>query len=252
MSSSGVNGEVRTLALIPARGGSKRLPRKNLLPFGGRPLLCHSIAAAQSVSRIDLCVVSTEDSEIADVARRCGADVVQRPAELADDYASTASVVLHTLEMLKSSGVTPEIVVLLQPNCPLRPTSLVEQALDLLAQGDTDSVISVTEDHHKVGTLSGRVFLPDYQPGIRSQDMALKYFENGVVYATRTKAMLETGSVFGRTIGAVLTDPLYAMGDIDTPLDLAVAEFLFETYRHHFTWAPASVMPGRESRLARG
>src|SRR5688500_745377 len=110
-------GDVRTLALIPARGGSKRLPRKNLLPFGGRPLLSHSIAAAQSVPRIDLCVVSTEDSEIADVSRGCGADVVHRPAELADDYASTASVVLHALEALKSSGVTPEIVVLLQPNC---------------------------------------------------------------------------------------------------------------------------------------
>ncbi len=250
--SSEANARVRIVALIPARGGSKRLPRKNLLPFAGQPLLCHSIAVAHAVPRIDRCFVSTDDAEIAEVARRGGADVIHRPAALAGDQASTASAVIHALAELSSSGVTPDIVVLLQPNCPLRPTALVERALDSLLEGDTDSVISVTEAHHKLGTLAGKVFVPEYQTGIRSQDMAPRYFENGVVYASWTKAVLDTGSVFGARIGAVITDPLYAMGDIDTPLDLAVAEFLFEAYRSHFSWAPASVTQDRQHGLTRG
>ena len=231
------------MALIPARGGSKRLPRKNLLTFSGQPLIYHSIALARSIAQIGRCVVSTEDREIADVARQCGADVIERPVELADDRASTASVATHALATLASAGAMPEILVLLQPNCPLRPRSLVERALIALEESDADSVISVSEDHRKVGTLSRDFFKPEYAPGTRSQDMAARYFENGVVYVTWAKTVMRTGSVFGERIRAIVTDPLYALGDIDTALDFAVAEYLFQTYRSHFEWPAAIPVP---------
>ena len=222
-----------TVALIPARGGSKRLPRKNLCLFAGRPLLFYSIALAQAVKQIDRCVVSTEDREIADVARGYGAEVIDRPPALADDLTSTASVAAHALRTLELDSRTPDVLVLFQPNCPLRPKSLVVRALDLL-DDTADSVVSVTPHHRKAGNIQNGLFVPDYRPGIRSQDMPTRYFENGLVYVTWARTVLEQGSLFGRRIRPVVTEPLYAMGDIDTALDLAVAEFLFETHRNHF------------------
>ena len=229
------------VALIPARGGSKRLPRKNVRPFAGKPLLQYSIALAQAIDRIDRCVVSTEDSEIAEVARRCGAEVIERPLELADDRATTASAVIHALERMRTGGDMPEALVLLQPNCPLRPRALVVEALDLLAAGGCDSVVSVTSYHHKVGNINDGLFVPEYQPGTRSQEMPLRYFENGLVYAAWSRTVLEGGNLFGARVRPLITDPMYALGDIDTALDLEVAEFLFQKYRSHFDWAPSDV-----------
>lgn len=230
-----------TVALIPARGGSKRLPRKNLRSFAGRPLIYYSIALAQALDRIDRCVVSTEDPEIAQVAHAYGAEVIERPPELADDLASTTSVAIHTLQMLGGGERRPEVMVLLQPNCPLRPRKLVVRALELLEEGRSDSVISVTEHHHKTGRIKDELFVPEYVPGTRSQDMPARYFENGLVYAAWTRGLMETGSLFGARVQPLVTDPLYALGDIDTALDFAVAEFLFEKYRNHFDWAPPDV-----------
>ncbi len=224
-------------AIIPARGGSKRLPRKNLSLFAGRPLIHYSIALAQAIDRIDCCVVSTEDAEIADVARGHGAEVIARPAELADDCASTASVIIHALETMGRHGRMPEAVVLLQPNCPLRPRALVVRALDLLSDA-CDSVVSVSSEHHKTGEIKHGLFVPLYAPGTRAQDMPERYFENGLVYAAWSRRVLETGSVFGDRVRPLVTDPMYALGDIDTALDLEIAEHLFLKYRNHFDWVP--------------
>lgn len=231
-----------TVALIPARGGSKRLPRKNLQWFAGRPLICYSIAFAHAIEQIDRCVVSTEDPEIANVARSCGAEIIKRPHELASDIATTASVVRHALQSMQEAGHLPEIVILLQPNCPLRPRALAVRALEMLAEGSSDSVISVTAHHQKTGRIENDLFVPEYVWGTRSQDMPTRFFENGLLYAAWTRAVLTSGSIFGSRARALVTEPLYALGDIDTPLDLAVAEFLFEKYRSHFDWAPAEVM----------
>lgn len=231
-------GRPTTVGFIPARGGSKRLPRKNIRSFAGRPLIYYSILFSQ-VEQLDHCVVSTDDAEIADVARAFGADVVARPPELATDEATTASVAVHALEALAVAGRLPGVMVLLQPNCPLRPRGLARQAVDLLAAGSADSVVSVTDDHRKSGTIRDDRFVPRYQPGVRSQDMSPLYFENGVIYATWTRVVLETGSVFGRTIQPLVIDPLFALGDIDTPLDFAIAEHLFDTHPSQFDWVPA-------------
>ena len=226
-------------AIIPARGGSKRLPRKNVIPFAGRPLIHYSIALAQAIDRIDCCIVSTEDAEIAEVARLEGAEVVARPPELAGDRATTASAIVHTLRALEREGRMPEAIVLLQPNCPLRPRSMVVDALDVLAEGGSDSVVSVSMEHHKTGEISQGLFVPLYQPGTRAQDMPERYYENGLVYAAWSSRVIETNSVFGDRIRPLITDPMYALGDIDTALDLEIAEHLFLKYRAHFDWVPS-------------
>jgi CMP-N-acetylneuraminic acid synthetase len=224
------------VALIPARGGSKRVPRKNLKPFAGRPLLYYSIVLAQAVKAIDRCLVSTEDGEIAEVAEAFGAEVLKRPVELSDDYATTASVVRHALEELVRRGEEPEALVLLQPNCPLRTVSMVQEALGLFAGADVDSVMTVTRNTHKLGEISDGLFRLHYRAGIRSQDMAPTYFENGLVYVVRPQQVLETGQLFGERILPLITDPLYARGDIDDALDFEVAEFLYQKYRDHLDY----------------
>src|SRR5690349_2757752 len=108
------------IAVIPARGGSKRLPKKNILPFAGSPLICHTIALARSLPVIDRVCVSTDDPETARIAREAGAEVVVRPAELATDRSTTASAIRHALLALTGSGPRAEAAITLQPNCPLR------------------------------------------------------------------------------------------------------------------------------------
>lgn len=226
------------MALIPARGGSKRLPRKNVRLFAGRPLLCYSVVFAQRAAGIVRCIVSTDDDQTAEIAAASGAEVIRRPAELATDTAPTVAAVVHALELVGSDGPVPEVVVLLQPNCPLRPSGLVERAMAQLASTGADSVISVSAHHRKTGTVVSGRFVPDYVPGTRSQDLASQVFENGVIYATRSQVVLERQCVFGEHISPLLIDPLFALGDIDTALDWDVAEHLYMTHREMFDWMP--------------
>jgi N-acylneuraminate cytidylyltransferase len=232
--------ETMIAAVIPARGGSKRLPRKNLRSFAGRPLIYYSIELARSITEIDRCVVSTEDEEIAAVALDCGAEVVVRPAELASDVASTASVVQHALSCLVEQGDQPELVITLQPNCPLRPGSLIPTALNKIREAPDaiDSVIAVSESGHKRGQLKDGYYVPGYEIGVRVQDMAPKYYENGLLFVTWARRVLEQGDLFGQRIWPIITDQLYGLSDIDTELDFQIAEFLFHKYRDCFAWAP--------------
>ena len=220
------------IVLIPARGGSKRLPRKNVRPFCGKPLLEWSVAMGRAL-RLRT-IVSTDDPEIADVARASGGEVRMRPAELATDHATTASVVKHVLDELAREGDEADAVVLLQPNCPLRPFALVRDAIDAFSAHHVDSVVSVTATHQKRGVVDGGLFRPEYRPGTRSQDMPTSYCENGVVYVADGPRVRATGELFGERIFPLLTDPLYALGDIDTPLDFEVAEYLFRRHKDHF------------------
>jgi N-acylneuraminate cytidylyltransferase len=219
------------VALIPARGASKRLPRKNVLPFGGEPLLCRSIAAART-ARLDRCVVSTDDAEIAEIAVRHGAEVLQRPADLASDTATTESVVRHAIEALGAGG-RDDLLVTLQPTNPLRPPSLVSDALALMAEGGADSVVAVAKSHQKAGTVAGGWFVPGYPVGIRSQDLPETYFESGLVYVSRGAGVQAGEGLFGKRVRALVTDSLFAQ-DIDTALDFEITEFLFLKHRERF------------------
>lgn len=231
------------VAVIPARGGSKRLPKKNILPFAGRPLICHSIALARSLSAIDRVCVSTDDADTASIARDAGAEIVMRPAELATDRSTTASAIRHALLALAESGPRADAVITLQPNCPLRTVEIVDDAIDLFRRDRPDSVVGVTKSHHKLGPIQDGCFVPAYRTGMRSQDMADQYFENGVVYVSRADMVIDEEDLFGSRIAPLVLDPLYALGDIDTLLDFQVAEFLFTKYMDRF--APKTGLPAK-------
>jgi N-acylneuraminate cytidylyltransferase len=222
------------VAIIPARGGSKRLPRKNILPFAGVPLLVHSIRQAKVVHLIARTIVSTDDVEIATIAERAGAQVIMRPAELSHDHATTASALRHVLGVLAAKGERADVVVTLQPNCPLRPPALLRRAIALFLKETPDSVVSVTESRHKLGAVRGGYFEPQYKTGMRSQDMNAQFYENGIVYVSRADMIAEREDLFGERMLALETEPLYALGDIDTPLDFEVAEFLYCAHRERF------------------
>ena len=196
-------------------------------------MLAYSIAIAEAVPAIDRCVVSTDDAETAAIARSYGAEVVERPAELATDTASTGSVVQHTLACLSVDGGR-DIVITLQPCCPLRTADLVSDAVELFGRREFDSGASVTRSHQKSGQIVDDLFVPAYQLGIRSQDLPPLYFENGQVYVSGADQVRQRGDLFGRRVRPLVTDPLYALGDIDTELDFHIAEFLFQEYRERF------------------
>jgi N-acylneuraminate cytidylyltransferase len=205
-------------------------------PFGGRPLIAYSIALARSVSGIDRCLVSTDDPEIAAIARRWGAELIDRPAELATDTATTASVARHALERAAASGAAPRTLVTLQPTNPLRTVEMVEEGLALFLGRRPDSVVSVAPVTSKTGSVRNGFYLPDYVPGTRSQDLAERVHETGQLYVSDAALVLERGELFGTRMLALRTDPRFASADIDTAEDFELAESLYARYRHLFPY----------------
>ena len=214
------------VALIPARGGSKGIPRKNLAPVAGRPLLAWTIDAALRSRAVTRTVVSTEDDEIATAARELGAGVLVRPPELAADDTPMQPVILHALEALEA----PEVLVLLQPTSPLRRGEHVDEAVELLLATDADSVVSVVEVPHRyrpgsLMALDGKrlVRLAD-DHGATRQEKPLVYARNGpavlALRADRIGTDLYGGDCRPYVMGA--RESL----DVDEPFDLELAELL--------------------------
>ncbi len=225
---------MNSLAFIPARGGSKRLPGKNIMSFGGKPLLYYSIAFAR-YNRISKIVVSTDDEEIASVAKFYSAEVLERPVDLSGDHVSTASAAKHCLEDQQIKGFYPDIVVTLQPTNPLRPKELFSEAIKLW-DNDCDSVISATLNKRKYGTISEGYYNPsNYATGIRSQDLKPLYYENGLLYLSRPSIIVQE-DIFGSKIKMLLTDELYSLVDIDTAFDFELGENLLKNYAQEFAY----------------
>jgi CMP-N,N'-diacetyllegionaminic acid synthase len=214
-------------AIIPARGGSKRVERKNLRPFAGVPLLVHTIRAAQGASHVREVFVSTEDAEIARVAVEFGATVIERPRELATDTAGTEPVLFHAVDWLTAQGRTPDVVVLLQATSPLRPAKPIDEAIEKVLAG-ADSCVSVTrnDEHFWLGRLEGDRFTPNRAVGHRprTQEIAPMYHENGAIYAVRTTYLQREKLRMGGDLRAVVLEPHEAI-DIDTPEQFEFAEF---------------------------
>ncbi len=217
-------------AVIPARGGSKRLPGKNLRQFHNRPLLYYSIAVCQRVEAIDSFFVTTDDPEIAAVASEYGAEVIHRPADLATDESSTAAVVAHAARHIVARGHDLSAVVTLQPTNPLRPPALVTQAIDAFKTAECDSLVSVSLSKAKIGRIENGLFAPDYVPGQRSQDLPPRYRENGLIYITRRATLTERGDLFGKRIFPFVVEPPFDKVDIDDTYDLTMAEALYMRY----------------------
>jgi CMP-N-acetylneuraminic acid synthetase len=229
------------LALIPARGGSKGLPQKNILPCAGQPLIVHTIAAAIGARpRVQRVVVSTDDATIADVSRQAGAEVpFMRPKELAGDTAESIDVVTHALSWLdENQGWRPEWLLLLQPTSPLRTTEDILEALKAASRDrQADSVISVVRlKHHPFyarrivdGVL--QPFPPDASAS-RRQELEPVYGNNGAIYLTRTRTIMREANLYGtRCIPYVM--PHERSLDIDSEFDLRLASFLLESASGH-------------------
>lgn len=218
------------LALIPARGGSKGIPRKNIRMFCGKPLLHWTIEAALASSRVDHVVVSTEDPEIAEVAKAGGAEVpFMRPADLATDEAPGIAPVLHALDHL------PQVsdLLLLQPTSPLRSTADIEAIVAMREQAETESAVSVTlSAKHPSWSYSlsqDKRLEPLMQlEGVHCrQQLSSAYVLNGALYlASRDFLLSEQAFIAPETLGYVM--PAERSVDIDTTLDWQWAEFLME------------------------
>lgn len=198
---------MRILSIIPARGGSKGIPRKNLADVCGRPLIGYSIDTGLELLQrnvIARCVVSTDDAEIAAVARRLGADVpFMRPAAAATDTAKALSYVLHVLDALEPKDGTYDAVMLLQPTSPIRNTNAIVQALERFKNGGSDSLISCYREHYinelvmyedqGDGTLKPRS--PLHNKGVRRQEHGPAMVRNGALYVTRVPYLRATGQL---------------------------------------------------------
>ncbi len=225
------------LAVIIARGGSKKIPGKNMRLLCGRPLIYYTLRAANESRLVTRIVLSTDDREIADYARRHGTEVpFIRPDDLARDDTPTVPVIQHVLEELeKSEGYSPEIVVVLQPTSPLRQAVHVDNAIHTLLQTKADSVVTVREVPHEFNPVSimriEQGELVPYLQGegtrlLRRQDKPKVYARNGVaVYATRCDVILKEASLFGNHCQPLLMSPEDSV-DIDDEMDLLLAELL--------------------------
>jgi CMP-N-acetylneuraminic acid synthetase len=226
----------KVLAVIPARGGSKGVLRKNIRPVCGRPLISYTIEHARSAQqRFHRVIVSTDDTEIAMVAREYGADVpFLRPADLARDESPMIPMLQHAVDFIeRQDGVRMDWICLLQPTEPFRTVDDLEQCLRLGFAGGCDSVISVVQVFATHPVLMKRIesrqllpFCVDEREGTRRQDyQPAAYMRNGSIYLTRRDVLMEQGSIWGRTIRPYVM-PLERSVSIDTELDLKLAELM--------------------------
>ena len=217
------------LAIIPARGGSKRLPRKNVLDLNGKPLIAYSIEAGLDSSYIDKVVVTSDDNEVLTISKKYGAVTINRPYELASDTATTFGAIKHTVDNCEKY----DYIVLLQPTSPLRDEKHIDKAIELLELKKSDAVVSVCKmDHSPLwsNTLSDSLsmtgFLKDEALNQRSQDLEEYYRINGAIYICNTGKLLEEESFFLKEkIFAYKMDRESSI-DIDTKIDFKMAEIL--------------------------
>jgi YrbI family 3-deoxy-D-manno-octulosonate 8-phosphate phosphatase len=226
---------VRTVAVIPARGGSKGVPGKNLARVGGVPLLVRAVRACLAADTVDATFVSTDDADIATAARSCGAQVILRPAVLADDRATSESALAHALDQLSAEGVDPDVLLFVQCTSPFISPSDLDSAVRLVLEGQADSVFSGVPTYEFLWRGAGldgasggaRVVGQNHDSTVRPrrQDRRPDFRETGAFYAMSTSGFRRSRHrFFGRT--SVVTVPDLSTIEIDTPTDLVLAEAL--------------------------
>ncbi len=214
---------MKTIAIIPARGGSKRLPGKNTKLLGEIPLLAHSILYAKQHNFIDAVYVSTDDVVIKEIALQYGAIVIDRPQALSGDLEPTVSALKHVLESIDE---IIENVILLQATNPLRSQNLLQNAFAIFQEQQTNSLFTVSRSHHKLGKIINNRFIPyNYEVGQRSQDLEPLYYENGLLYITKASVILNNEIITKDAFPLEVNHP-FANVDIDTQEDFDYAEYL--------------------------
>ncbi|MDQ1284086.1 MAG: CMP-N,N-diacetyllegionaminic acid synthase [Patescibacteria group bacterium] len=231
----------KILAIIPARGGSKGIPRKNIFPLAGKPLLAWSVEAALKSKHIDKVVVSSDDGEILDVAEKFGAEPIKRPKSMAEDKSPFNLLIFHALDYLKKNKkYIPDTLVYLQPTSPLRTTEDIDQAFSLM-NGDVTSVISVYKLDNKF-LKSFLVGERGYLRGVANKQFSFKnrqelpevYMPNGAIYMVRRDFFQRTGRLFSpKTVPFVMSQEKSV--DIDTKEHMREVEkkLKMQKSRHH-------------------
>ena len=222
------------IAVIPARGGSKGVARKNLALVAGKPLVAWTIEAAKACPTIERVIVSSDDADILAIAQAYGVEALERPAALSGDTVRSEPVLVHALEQSALQKALPEWAVYLQPTSPLRTAGHIARALELLEESDADCLISVCETDNKVlksylktgeGYLTG-IANNDY-PNWNRQDLPDVYMPNGAIYIVRTKLFLEQPRFWNERTVPFVMQPEESI-DIDTPESIVRAETLLK------------------------
>jgi len=221
------------VAIIPARGGSKGLPRKNLRFLAGKPLVAHSVDQAIAAACLQRVVVSTDDDEIAQVARARGAEAIERPTSLSDDIAPSESALIHSLHhMRENMNYEPDVTVFLQCTSPLTLAADIDAAINHLIETGADSLVSVTPFHHFLwredenGHAAG--INHNRAVRLRRQDLEPQYLENGAIYVMRTAGFLKARHRFFGELTMYAMPPERSI-EIDTAQDLEQAEILLRS-----------------------
>jgi CMP-N,N'-diacetyllegionaminic acid synthase len=223
------------IIVIPARGGSKRLPLKNIYPLNGKPLLAYTLEAIAATGVKIPTYVSTDDEQIASVARAyTGVEVLMRPHEISSDTASTESVLLHVLDVLAKRGQFYQWVMTLAPTSPFRSSNTIRNFVEAttLISNDIDCIMSFTESRGDFwqmqdGARMKRLF-PDAPR--RQQERTPLFEENSAIYVTRTQALIETKFIFGRLVSGI-SIPWIEGFDINTIEDMHLAEGIYDAFK---------------------
>lgn len=217
--------------MVPARGGSKGVPRKNIRPLAGEPLIGHTLRTAMNVAEIDLLVVSTDNVEIASVSSRYGVRVVDRPASMASDSAPTEAALIQVLEVLEAEGQLFDIVLVLEPTSPFRSAGTIARAIAACSAGSAPSILAVRETRENIGFIRDGWFRP-VVPGAprRRQEREPMYVESSTIYACRVDYLRRTGTLVAENWGALVVPEVEAV-DINTEDDFQLVEFLMQKRR---------------------
>ena len=227
--------ETKILAIIPARGGSKTIPRKNIKLLNGKPLIYYTIKESIKSKYLGRIIVSTEDKEISEISKKYGAEVIERPEELAKDETPTIDVIFHVLQVHKAENFEPGLVVLLQPTSPLRNAQDIDNAIELFLKNDCESVVSVCEVEHSLYwsfEIENRYLKPIFGGkylNMRRQDLPKVYTPNGAIYVSTPEILRKYKSFYcSKTIPYIM--PPERSVDIDNEIDFMLAELLMRKY----------------------
>jgi N-acylneuraminate cytidylyltransferase/CMP-N,N'-diacetyllegionaminic acid synthase len=237
-----MNKQVEILGIIPARGGSKGIKKKNIIPLEGKPLIAWTIEAALNADSISRLIVTTEDDEIAETARKFGAEIpFKRPDELAGDNVGGLDPIVHALEWLKEhENYSPDYFMLLQPTSPLRTSEDIEKAVAITLESNANNLISISEirEHPCNAMMVDEQGMMKNFLGVdlndlikkypRRQDLPPAYIENGAVYLSRTETFLKNRSFYDPAPHAMVMSKENSV-DIDNMLNLYVAESILRS-----------------------
>ncbi len=222
---------LRILGVVPARGGSKGVLRKNIRPLAGEPLIGYTLRSARQVEEIDLIVVSTDDDEIASVSLNYGVRVIERPASLAIDTAPTEVALLQVLDVLEMEGWKFDIILVLEPTSPFRSAETITRAIAACIEGTAPSVLAVRETRENIGFIQDGCFRPIVPDAPRRrQERQPLYVESSTIYACRIDYLRRTGTLVAEDWGALVVPEIEA-ADINTEDDFQRVDFLMQMRR---------------------